>query len=147
MFYDPQVLTTLPPDAMRPLAHWFTSIGKMLIDAADAADKGKIEGAKLRSRRDSVFSAARMAAEYFYNGSSKDQALAITSKITGLEITALEVAWPRIKAELGREKRQQRDKRIVILAIKGLTHKQIGRRVGLAEKSVSRIISQERKAA
>jgi DNA-binding NarL/FixJ family response regulator len=138
-------LGTLDAKSLREMADWAGHLQKQCLDAAEDAERLEAERALVKERRRQVMESPALLAHYLTSGLSMDMAVKATAQATGLEPEAIRLFMRKAKKNADRLAKEKRNRRILRLAKDGLSDREIGERLKLHQKSVARIISQERR--
>lgn len=132
----------LPPDEIDRLARDLQRLANE-IDLLKRQKRQRDQARhRARTHRKKIRELAWILADQFLARENWSEAIRITSHATGAEADRLEALIPLAQNLASKAHRARRDRQIMQMVAKGYTNAQIGERVGLHEKTVSRIVSQ-----
>lgn len=98
---------------------------------------------RARNHRKRIREIAWILADQVLAGRNWDEAIRITSHSTGTPSERIEPLIPLAQNHIVKTSRARRNRQIMQMVAKGYTNADIGERVGMHEKSISRIINDE----
>lgn len=136
----PQLVRTLPPQALRALAEHFEDIARDLASAADDLERSTARRTDLATHKARVFEAADLVRIGLAQGLTWSAALSHAARASGLDPEAVAEAWRIKERRLERDKKEARNQRIARLKAEGgWTKADLAEAFGLHPKTVQRI--------
>ncbi len=133
------LMADLPRDALRPVARFFAELARVAGSRATAHEIALRRQREVSARLKNLQSLGAVVAVLMAEGHSFDT-ISRTLEREGIPPETTLHYWKEHQRVQKRIERARRDRTIMRLAARGWTNKQIALRVGLHEKSVSRII-------